>query len=335
MVNIATMYDSAFCESLSFLNSMNQDYANAKCKLIKSIRESQSSDISDFVEFFDDVDSMVQSFIKHLESLYKKYHATMSVNVLKYKRTLSSKLKKIQPLDGRIDIKYDDKFIKYRIESNIPCIDIKSSWFNELTQKIRTDYSYYFDVSKQIYQNRDIDHTSNALELMYKNTANNLEDFENQIRRDTLKTDVPISKANFGKVLYSVFRPEILDGVLIDYSILNACASRIDTIESHLKEIEKQFKEIANDYKSIVNFKEYLLTDNFSTSLGVNICDNEAFRNNLEAYLKLKTEELNSMKNIHLMAISAKLDACKECAVQDMKIIDYVHDMMVGSMKGE
>ena len=116
-----------------------------------------------------------------------------------------------------------------------------------------------------------------------------------------------------------------------------------------INNIEKVQKDIIKDYESLSNYLDKMIklnkdtTDKFSVNnysggrkyVQDQIDDLGKLQNNngelydktnysfdkMNSYLKIQSSKVNQMCNIHTQAFSAKLEAAKNCFIQDKKIL--------------
>ncbi len=149
-----------------------------------------------------------------------------------------------------------------------------------------------------------------------------------------------ITQGEFAEELFEIFRNgnskkdtiTITENILVTDILL--FFENYKTLETEVKKtkdrIEKEYKSIENSIQKLI-YKDK--TYDISKAVGIGISSDydgssiegisvsQEVLNNLNLFIKAKTNQVMEMSSIHAMAFSYKLDAINECYKQDKKIL--------------
>lgn len=184
----------------------------------------------------------------------------------------------------------------------------------------------------------------------YKELEEKLEDYYDWFRGHVIGKGT-ISSSDYGDKLRELFRNDDSEPVdiTIDSSFVNEAWTRFDGYKKLIKSIEETRKNIEKDYtklkdaldKSVKYEKEgngiffkfdaastYNYANNNIAIFGTEVNSDNKFDvystdvvNKIDMYIKAKINQVQQMSTIHTMAFTAKIQAAKDCFVQDKKIL--------------
>lgn len=208
----------------------------------------------------------------------------------------------------------------------------------------------YLD-SNNPFSNNDKDKEASLKKYVddkYKELQDRLDDYYDWFRGDVIGKS-PISSSDYADELRKVFRNDEADStdITIDASFVNEAYNRFDGYKKLIKSIEETKKAIEKDYNKLrdaleksVKFEKdgngvffkfnpsssYDYANTQTALFGPASDDKIAtyssdVNNKIDMYIKAKINQVQQMSSIHTLAFSAKLQAAKDCFVQDKKIL--------------
>lgn len=329
-IDLEESYTQLACE---FLKEQSRDYSNAKIGLYKSISESSNYGVvlESFTDFFSIVKDIINKFLQFMKSLFKRFinRIMQLVSSDKYIKKNKKEFSKFSS-----DDEFEFNGYKYTFAPNIPVARAILSYDNDLFKDLygtTTDLSV--DSIKGIVNNLDFD------------------SFYDKFRADVLgSNDKIISLSDFSEECFKVFRDDELetDSMDIGPSEVNDALRRFLNYKEMKKKVESDQKAIEKSYNQVKTEVEEIIKLNGNRDLGVflnkmpkdnsiskvnghNVSNNQDdnmgvimtsdFMAQLDIYIKAKADQIQECSNIHVLAYSAKLDAMKECFIQDRNLL--------------
>lgn len=310
--------ESYFSQAVTFINAASVEYTNAKKKLYTNIAESTDlvSVTESYSDFYVKAKAVIDKFLKFNKQMNDK-HIQECIRNIQSDKTLSQKKKELNDFKGHFQI----NGFNYTFTDTIPDPNVAYDFMNS-----------YFD---KLYSKCNNALTIEAIEAAI-NSIQLEEDYK--IFRAKVLGDYhgSIGITEFPSALFKVFRNGKLDPEYINAtdSYVKATVERYfntsemrksiergyTTMKKSYESIEKQLKTMTNNHNG-VNFdafvpnryKDIKLED--PESIGINL--SAEFMTKMDIYTKAKIDQLIGYSNIHTLAYSAKLDAYRECMIQD------------------
>ena len=315
--------ESYFCNAIAFINESNIKYTNAKLTLYKSISEAASSRVvlESFSDFFVAVKEIIRKFLKFINNMFSKFLAFLSKMVegdstlKKYKNRLN---------DFTDDNSFKITGYKYTFKENVPVAEAILQYNNSILDGLWSE------------RERDL----NVLGVKDAISSIDLEQDCAKFRAQVLGETDPIYVTEFSNVLFLTYRNNTSTAgeINVDAAYVNEVKDRYFSynntkriINNHYKQLEKDYKTVENQIQDLVRrngdlnakaFMDRLPEDTSIESIEGNtdlsgLTMSSELMTQLDIYVKAKVEQIQAYSNIHTLAFSAKLDALKECNVQD------------------
>ena len=332
LININSLTDidieeTYFQTAIVFINEQNTIYTNTKKKLYKSIYEASSYRIilESFSDFYISVKAIIDKFLKFMKDMFSKFLATLC-------KLIESEhpLKKYKNyIDNFND---DDSFIfngfNYTFSDDIPLPQAALEYNNSL-----------FD---QLWAERNSDLNTDTI----KNATSsiNLEEDCAIFRGIVIGKSEKIYITDYSSELFCVYRNEktTTEDITATPAVVKESKKRFfsynkvrTSLNQQYKQVERSYNDIEDQLKDLVkrngdlNAKAFINKLPEGTSISsvngnVNLDGltmSEELMAQIDIYTKVKIEQIREYSNIHLLAFSAKLDAIKNCFIQDKYIM--------------
>jgi hypothetical protein len=306
---------SLFVESLDLLREhdrfMNSLLKTAHTNVILS--ESSKKDEVFIHEFsiIDTIKNIIDFFIDAIKSLWGKF------------KTL---FQKITYSDSTID-KYEDrlKSMKYNFTVTFPRYNY--TCFDDDIPSINLKNTFYEDYSTlegKLQNIADLKTKSErcerfrSLEADVKSIATPL--YYDQARQRSLKTTYPISSSDYSTELFNRFRDggeQVTSKITPDEVTITF--DRYKKNKNLIKSLEKAKNDTINAAKDVKKMISSIRLQNINKNYYVPYdTEEEAL---FDKILQVKSGQVDQVCNIYIMVFSAKLDAAKDAAVQDKKVL--------------
>lgn len=330
--NLSSIMDNTIDEecylygTISYLNSMNEEFREANKELYRSIYEADSlvAVNESFADFFTKIKDIIIKFLKYLKSLTDRFTTTLHriVGSKKYIIKNEEELKKFNT-----DCEFDYDGYTFTIDPNIPVCNALEEFSKEF---VRVD----FDSIAKETNNKEKKH---LIKKVYDSKKNELDnDYYDLFRARVLGRDGQrIYQSEFGNELFQIFRDgsDNTSVFTISSAIINECINSLKSFDTSEKDIKSKKKEMENQYNSILKQIDSMISSNRNNkvyNLDINTgvydgktqinLDNDAM-NQLNLYVKALMNQITEMTTIHSMAFSYKLDAIKDKYNQDKRIL--------------
>lgn len=314
-----------FSQAVAFINECNDEYTNNKIKLYHNISESSSQAVvlESFSDFFVRVKEIINKFLKFIKSLFNRFSITIarmidSENYLKKRKKDFSNFKD--------ENKFKIEGFEYTFSENIPLSQAVLGFNNSLFDKLYGD------------ENNNL----TAEGIKQATISINLEEDCDEFRARVIGRDDygRISITDFPDELFKVYRNNTMTAstIEVNHAYIMKVVDRFfdsttirSSISRQYKQIEDAYRKVESQIKDIVsrngdlNAKEFL--ERLPDDNGITQIDNKSDLNNytipgnimsqLDMYVKAKVDQIQEYSNIHILAFAAKLDAIKECTIQD------------------
>ena len=333
---LATMdfEESYFTEAVKFIMNQDNEYTKIKNRLYDSISESSTYGIihEGFSDFISKVKEIIDKFLKFLKSLFNKFITAISklIDSDKHLKKHKNDFKNFKSAD-----EFDIDGYEYTFSDNVPATsaiaDFNASLFTY------DDYQIYTS-------DGTVDITATSVKDFISN-YNSEEDYA-KFRAKVLgkANDEKIYETNYSDELFKLFRNNEIttSTITIDGVKLRKVVDRFfdfkkneNYVNKKYNEIDKEYKKIQDQVKDIVKRNGNLNIDAFVSKMPSDINNSAGYKIDgkessttgiamsgelmmqLDILVKNRVDMLQEYSNIHLLAFSAKLDAMKECSIQD------------------
>ena len=330
---------SFYSECYKAIGEMNCEYRTATMGYHKAVLESNGNlEIvnESFSDFLSKVKEIIKKFIDFVKSLFSRFLTAINKIILSDKYLKKHK-EDLLAFDNRDEFEFDG--FNFTIANGIPVINAQAE-FN-------TDF---------VGINFDASNDNNFLSVItkaYDKFMSEIDDGKyDHYRAQVIQQDGYISQEEYPNELFECFRDgmDTTAKISVNSSKVTECNSRFNNYEEVKKanekiknDLEKQYKEIE---KKIAHMCTSVKNKDATKALTVNVdskyasTDKQIHIGNeewtkLDLYIKAKTDEVIQLSNIHSLAFSYKLDALKDCYIQDKKILYKALANVQKNHKGE
>lgn len=309
-----------FSSSLKFISEMKNEYRAASLSLYNSLNESadQIAINESFSDFISSVKNIIKKFLNYIKSLFERFITALN-SIIK-----SDKYLKQHKTDfGKFDhtMEFDMEVYNYSIDLAIPEIHALTTFEKEFNE-----------IKKSLENITDPQKASDELRNIYNKLSNDIESTLDEMRGKVLGGKISkISAGDFASELFDIYRDGgTKDTVTVDASIVQSAYIRFANYNDELKKVKRTKSDIEREYKEIENSLSEAYTidaDHIKlsgTSVGdytMTVIATAQMQNTMELFMKTKADQVTQMSAIHTMAISAKMDAMKDCFKQDKTIL--------------
>lgn len=343
VINIENIHSNTDNENYSFMNESyafileyTKDYNNSVKEFYKNILESgdnQEIITESFGDFFTKAKEIIKKFLEFIKKIFSKFVAKLH-SIFKSEKYLEKNKNEFSKFisDDEFTIKgYNFTNI---LNSNIPVSNI-DVWFDG-------------DLQSSDITTGESDNILTAVTSKYDALVNKLEDWYDKFRGQVIGVDYEISSSDYDEELRKIFRDDsdsktdiTVDSTMVSkaYQDFHNYEDLIKSIENTKKEIETNYnkleKALETSYKkekngdgiffkfntdSIVNTWAKNQAGKFSGEAVSKDTTNEVY-NKIDMFMKAKVSQVQQMSSIHTIAFSAKLQAAKDCFVQNKTIL--------------
>jgi hypothetical protein len=308
--------DSFFIETLNFLTEQSKSLGLLNANLYKNINESSNDSIvirESFSEFFDGI----KVFLKKIVAFFKKLIAKFWVRVNslfmrdKYIEQHKTELGKFTSQH-----EFDISGFDFKFDEGIPSLDILQD-FDKSIADFKTD-------GRDAKSQADLKKSYDA--FLDKRSSNSYLD---ELRKKSINAKSNIDQTDYKNELFKVFRngEHAQTKITVTSAIVNEALAFFTgydkmktSTQRHADNVEKLYNGIQ---KRLDKVTKETVDGNSQVSIG-DFIDGDSSSDKIALYdlfMKAKSQEIQEISNMHLMAFSAKLDAIKGCFDQDKKVI--------------
>ena len=320
-------------ESYNFVLGYTKSYNEAVKEFYKNIMESEDNQeiiTESFEGFFAKAKEIIKKFLAFIKKIFAKFVTKLN-SLFKSEKYLEKNKNEFPKFTSEDEFTF--KGYKFTLDNDIPKSNALSAWFdNDLAATDMTDN----------------DSAINAIQSKYDALTNKLKDWYDEFRGQVIGVDYKISSSEFDIELKKVFRDdyESTIDITIDSTAVQEAYQQFHNYKDSVSKIEKIKKTMEDDYAKLekaleTSFKKEKEGDgyffkfdisrvsnsyaekeinNFTDSSYKQPVTNEIY-NKIDMYMKVKVTQVNQMSSIHSMAFSAKLQAVKDCFVQNKAIL--------------
>lgn len=329
---LATMdlEESYVAMACDFLKECNTEIADNKIKLYKAISESDGNYgvvLESFSDFFTKVKDVIDKFLKFIKSLFQRFITTLMgfVSSDKYITKHKKDFSKFKDTDN-----FNFTGYNYTFPINIPSANAILEFNNSLFEELYSDKNKALTLAgvKDVVMNLNFD------------------DYYDTFRAKVLgNNNGTIYTGDFSEACFRLFRNGELDteefevtssevrqslNRFLEYKKTKSNVERDQkNIDEAYNKVKKQIQDVVkrNGDLSVSAFLNKLPSDNNIESIEGQSVSNDGLTMSgeimaqINMYVKAKVDQIQECSNIHILAFSAKLDAMKECYIQDRNIL--------------
>lgn len=327
---LATMdfEESYFGTAVKFICECNNEITDKKIAFYHALSEATTevAVLESFADYFSGVRDIISKFLRFLKSLVDRFIISFNKLIHSDKYITAH----IGELDGFKD--EDDKFdfygYNFTFSPMIPKAQAVLAFNAELFSDLPVDNG-----------NLSISGVQQAIDGLAFGDA------IDKFRGDLIGIEGRIFATEFQDELFAVYR----DGdkntvnISVDASYVRNASKRFKdykeikrTVEKQRVEVERVYSEVEKSVKNVVKANGGLNTqafiNNLPSDIGITSIGDAANANlgqnmtadmmaKIDVYIRKKTDLIQEYSNNHLMAFTAKLDAMKDCYIQDRNVL--------------
>ena len=325
LINVDTLSnfdleESYFSQAISFISECNTEYTKIKQKLYTAIAESttETAVLEGYSEYFVKAKAIIDKFLKFMKIMMDK-HISATVNIIQSDKSLLSHKKDFDKFKGTFEI----NGFNYTFSETVPNANAAYEYMNSLFDKLNA--------------NARNELTMGAVENALRSIS--LEDDFAKFRGLVIGKHYPIRGVDFSSELFKVYRNGKSDTetIIATESYVKMVRDRYFDIGATKETAKRSYIQIRDAYAKLEKELEHIIDANGNLNirafLGVlpenkniksvvntaitGISMSAEFMSKLDVYIKAKIAQIEGYSNIHILAYAAKLDALKECTIQD------------------
>ena len=339
--------ENYFAQALVFVTEMRNEVITEKKALYNTILEAGDSQVivtEAFDGFFTSIKNIIKKFIEFIKKLFNKFSINMHKMVGSDKYIIKNRAA-LRAYDS--DCEFEMEMFKYTFSDVIPKTELLAPFTDEF---IGLSAAFKADDGAELQDAKELLARINSV---YGSLKDKLEGTWYDTFRGEVIGKVSITKDQFGDALIEVFRNDesFKTRETITSSMIDASYSRIDKYKKSLNDCKNTKDRLEREYNAVNSKVEKLIKVNHKDNKPLNYEDivssdydmKDKFNYKgdyssevvlkLDAFTKLKCDQITEMSAIHALAFAAKLDAIKECHKQDQKML-YATLQRVNKKKG-
>lgn len=326
-------------ESFDFVVEYTREYNTVLKEFYKNILESNDNQEiinESFSDFFSKVKAVIKKFIEFIKKIFAKFVTKMH-SLFKSEKYLERNKDKFSQFDSSDEFIYKGYNFTKMLD-DCPTSKPVSSWFADGGANASvTDLTG--------------DDPLGAVTSKYEKFIDGLDDFYDSFRGLVLGVNYDITSSDFDKECREIFRDGDSDpiDITIDSTKVMECYTQFHNYHDLIKSIEKTKNDLEKDYDSLAKAFEkglkkekdgdgwFFTWDPSVTRTNVAVdaagfgsekidsskkqqIKNDVY-NKIDMYMKAKVTQIHNMSSIHTLAFSAKLQAARDCFVQNKSIL--------------
>lgn len=312
---------SYFSLALRFLEESNKSYNLASKVLYKSIIESDGNleyINESFETFFDNVKKIIDKFLKFVKSLFDRFLTALN-RFVKNEKYLLKHLSELDKFKPEHEFKYSG--YEYTINGQIPAINALETFSNGFLfdgETVNPADENVADTIKQHRANleaslRDDYYDKFRARVLNKTGIIYASTFQNDLVREYRNGDITPEERTINK--HDI---EIISARFKNYKETERMTKRDrDRVKNEYETIKRMVETVYRRDLSTTDHGKITLPDSEETSVTLS----PAAMHEFDLFVKAKTNQVQEMSEIHLLAFSAKLDAIAECFKQDKAVL--------------
>lgn len=350
-------------EAVEYITESDKEYNSIKRILYKTIIESEGNEYiihEGFSDFLSGVKNIINKFLAFIKSLFERFIIAMN-KVVKSDKFLTKNKDNFKKFNND---NHGFSFNGYTFTlDTLPIIQAKEIYTDDLDDASET----IKNIINSFKDNKiDYEKITDGISALTENLKDKLDTDWYDIFRGKIINSDPVTDTEFNNALFASFRNEDSDKYNIDvttsyifdaYNRFDGYKKLKDNIESTKKKVDKEYTDIKNcvdrfmKTKTSTNATNDMITAlssaGFNDIRSLSGKESELVKLELDKYINMKSNQIQSMSNIHAMAFAAKLDAAKDQYIQDKNVLykalskikgtiheEYIHEVNYVNDKG-
>lgn len=305
---------SLFVESLNILRESNRFFNKLLKEAHTNLLIAESSDknkvyLTEF-SFKEMIDNIIDFFIDAIKSLWAKFK-NLFHKITYSDKTIDKYADRIRNMKGEFTVSFP-RYIYTCFDEDMPSVNLKNTFYDD-----------YTILEQRINEIVDLETKTERSEKMRSLEADIKADvnpaYYDTLRQKTIGRNYMISSNDYASELFNVFRDggnqttSKIDNTEVT-NILNRYTNH-KVLEKHVEKAKNETIGSANDVKKKI---QSISLQNINKHYVPYDVEEEVLFNRI---LQAKSGQVNEACNIYVMAFAAKLDAIKESAIQDKKVL--------------
>lgn len=351
---------SFMTETYDFILGYTKEYNNSLKEFYSNIMESgdnQEIITEAFDGFFAKAKEIIKKFLAFIKKIFNKF-VTKLHSLFKSEKYLEKNKNEFAKFSSEDEFTIKGYNFTHLYDSDYPLGEAVDAWFEQdstTSYNLGADSIDGYDPKDHDKTQNDIVTTITG---KYEALIDKLDDWYDEFRGKVIKQDgYPISSSEYDEELKKVFRDDSTEmtDITIDSTAVSKAYQEFHNYQELVKAIEKTRKEIENNYLKLqkaletsakkekdgdgIFFKFNLSTisntyaqdqmtkfndSDITFTKGDSVNNKQitnVIYNKIDMYMKAKVTQVQQMSSIHTMAFSAKLQAAKDCFVQNKSIL--------------
>lgn len=311
-----------FNESLDFIMSITNEMNTYRKDLHKSILEADGNQYiiqESFDGFIGKIKKIIDKFLDFIKKIFKKF-SLMLHKIVKSDKYIVKHKEDVKKFSGEFDI----KGYKYTNLDNDDFPQINA--YQQFSS---------FNKYKSSEEIKTADDLINATSNLLSSAKSDIDDWYSSFRGTVLGSDGSYSETEFKEELFKKFRnqEDSADTITIDsvgvidsldrFLNYDKTINRIKKLQSNLEKEYKNIKSEAKNMTSSFDQNDYIkdIFNNVTAYAGAGTEDKGKIDANVQLIMDLIVDRISKMCTIHSMAFTSKIEAVKQCYIQDKKIL--------------
>lgn len=305
---------SIFVDSLEMLKEsdrfINDIMKSIHMKVLLSEASDKNSVYLQEFSFKDIISDIIGLFVDLIKSIYNKFKSLMQ-KIIGSDKTIEKYETKLRNMKGVFNVTFE-RYIYTCSDGDIPNVDLKMVFYD--------DYDILIGKLKEISDLKTKTERCEKMRSLQADVSSGINQaYYDSVRQRTIRTTHMISKEYYAEELFNVFR----DGgnratTKIDSTEINNILNRYLKHKDILKETENKKNDTIRSAKEVEGMIKRISLQKNNKYYVPYDTEEEFLFNEI---LQRKIGQINEICNIFVLAYSAKLDAIKESAIQDKKVL--------------
>ncbi len=316
--------ESFFNITLNYIRESNNEFRECTKAFYKSLLEnSQNENVinESFADFFSKIKEIIVRFLKFIKSLFERFITALN-GAFKSDKYIKNNKDQIKKFNERNEFRIN--MFEFTFSINIPIYEAEEAFNKE-----------FLEIASRNIANKD-EMLKNISEI-YEKFTHGLDRFYDEFRARVIGQQGSIISSDYANALSCVYRngESVKSEKTITLNDVLESYTRFETYEQYFKltktdkaKIEKDYDRIKKQVESMSDrnndldyqkFVQTFIDPDFVKGHGISL--DTAFISKADMFIKAKTNQVMEMTNIHSLAFATKLDAIKECFIQDKDIL--------------
>lgn len=324
-------------EAVQYITESNKEYNEIKEKLYRTITESAGDDYvihEGFSDFFAGVKKIIDKFLAFIKSLFDRFIIGLN-KLVKSDKFLEKNKDKFKDFDNNKH-KFDFEGYKFTTD-DIPQIHA----YNDYIDDLEADSEIIGKIIEHLSKDNNVTELIDDLSALVANLKDKLDsDWYDDFRGKVIGSEESISDNDFSNELFAAFRNGESDSEAIEvtktyvdtiYTEFSNYKKKKENIEKTKRKVEQEYDKIKKSVDKFTKTKTSKdpindITTAFNTAKFGDIRSlsgekADLVMNQLEKYMNTKSDQVQTMSNIHALAFASKLDAVKDQYIQNKNVL--------------